>query len=214
MSSTLAELSSRIPQFVKRVLSHVRNALAVIGALLLVVAFFVFSKGSEMTRDMDSRARRALGDFIFKVQDRDVASALVIRAPLAAGADHANAEKAMRRRAKEIDLEVVQAQRHSLTAAGGEEKREVTVIGFCAQKTLDAFLVLRPEFGALLPCTIVLVSEPDGQSWAATLNMEILAYGGQTRDTELETKLLSMKDRLLDVMAAAVAVPGEKPTED
>jgi hypothetical protein len=66
----------------------------------------------------------------------------------------------------------------------------------------------------LLPCSIVLVTDPDRGSWVATLNMELLMYGGQPRDKTLETRLLSLKDRLLDVMAAAAAVPVAKPSED
>lgn len=214
MSLIPTEFLERVPRPVRRALSLVRNVFAVLGALLLIVAFSIFSRGNEMTRDMDSRARRALGDFIFNVRDGDVAGAMVIRAPLPAGADRAAAEKAVRRRAKEIDLEVHQAQSYTLDGAGGEGKREVTVMGFCGKKTLEALLALRPELGALLPCTIVLVAEADGRGWAATFNMELLMYGGQSRDAALETRLLSLKDRLLDVMAAAVAVPGAEPPKN
>lgn len=191
-----------------------RNVLAGFGVLLFVVVFAIFSMGSEMTRDMDSRARRALGEVIFSVQDRDLASAMLTRAPLAAGVSHADAERAIRRRAREIGLEVQQAQRYPLTGAGGDGEGAVTVTGFCGKKTLDALLALRPELGALLPCTIVLVTDPDGGSWVATLNLELLMYGGQPRDKTLETRLLSLKDHLLDVMAAAVAVPVARPSED
>lgn len=213
MSLIPAESLEGVPRPLRRALSLIRNVLAVFGVLLFVLAFSIFSMGSEMTRDMDSRARRALGELIFSVRDRDMASAMLIRAPLAAGVDHADAEKAIRRRAKEIDLEVHQAQRYSLTGTGGHGKGEVTVMGFCGKKTLDALLALRPELGALLPCTIVLVAERDGRSWVATLNLELLMYGGQPRDKTLETRLLSLKDRLLDVMAAAVAAPVANPSE-
>jgi hypothetical protein len=214
MSLIPAEFLERVPRPLRRVLSLTRNVLAVFGVLLFVVVFAIFSMGSDMTRDMDSRARRALGKLIFSVQDRDLASAMLTRAPLAAGVSHADAERAIRRRAREIDLEVQQAQRYPLTGAGGDGEGAITVTGFCGKKTLDALLALRPEFGALLPCTIVLVTDPDRGSWVATLNMELLMYGGQPRDKTLETRLLSLKDRLLDVMAAAAAVPVAKPSED
>ena len=214
MSLIPAEFLERVPRPLRRVLSLTRNVLAVFGVLLFVVVFAIFSMGSEMTRDMDSRARRALGKLIFSVQDRDLASAMLTRAPLAAGVSHADAERAIRRRAREIDLEVQQAQRYPLTGAGGDGKGAITVTGFCGKKTLDALLALRPELGALLPCSIVLVTDPDRGSWVATLNMELLMYGGQPRDKTLETKLLSLKDRLLDVMAAAAAVPVARPSED
>jgi hypothetical protein len=214
MSLIPAEFLERVPRSLRRALSLTRNVLAVFGVLLFVVVFAIFSMGSEMTRDMDSRARRALGKLIFSVQDRDLASAMLTRAPLAAGVSHADAERAIRRRAREIDLEVQQAQRYPLTGAGGDGKGAITVTGFCGKKTLDALLALRPELGALLPCSIVLVTDPDRGSWVATLNMELLMYGGQPRDKTLETRLLSLKDRLLDVMAAAAAVPVAKPSED
>jgi hypothetical protein len=214
MSLIPAEFLERVPRPLRRVLSLTRNVLAVFGVLLFVVVFAIFSMGSDMTRDMDSRARRALGKLIFSVQDRDLASAMLTRAPLAAGVSHADAERAIRRRAREIDLEVQQAQRYPLTGAGGDGKGAITVTGFCGKKTLDALLALRPELGALLPCSIVLVTDPDRGSWVATLNMELLMYGGQPRDKTLETRLLSLKDRLLDVMAAAAAVPVAKPSED
>lgn len=214
MSLIPAEFLERVPRSLRRALSLTRNVLAVFGVLLFVVVFAIFSMGSDMTRDMDSRARRALGKLIFSVQDRDLASAMLTRAPLAAGVSHADAERAIRRRAREIDLEVQQAQRYPLTGAGGDGKGAITVTGFCGKKTLDALLALRPELGALLPCSIVLVTDPDRGSWVATLNMELLMYGGQPRDKTLETRLLSLKDRLLDVMAAAAAVPVAKPSED
>lgn len=214
MSLIPAELLERVPRPLRRTLSLIRNVLAVFGVLLFVVVFAVLSMGSAMTRDMDSRARRALGELIFSVQDRDLASAMLTRAPLAAGVSHADAERAIRRRARELDLEVQQAQRYPLTGAGGDGEGAVTVTGFCGKKTLNALLALRPELGALLPCTIVLVTDPDGGSWVATLNMELLMYGGQPRDKTLETSILSLKDRLLDVMAAAVAVPVARPSED
>lgn len=214
MSLIPAEFLERVPRPLRRALSLTRNVLAGFGVLLFVVVFAIFSMGSEMTRDMDSRARRALGEVIFSVQDRDLASAMLTRAPLAAGVSHADAERAIRRRAREIGLEVQQAQRYPLTGAGGDGEGAVTVTGFCGKKTLDALLALRPELGALLPCTIVLVTDPDGGSWVATLNLELLMYGGQPRDKTLETRLLSLKDHLLDVMAAAVAVPVARPSED
>lgn len=214
MSLIPAEFLERVPRPLRRALSLIRNVLAGFGVLLFVVAFAIFSMGSEMTRDMDSRARRALGELIFSVQDRDLASAMLTRAPLAAGVSHAGAERAIRRRAREIGLEVQQAQRYPLPGAGGDGKGAVTVTGFCGKKTLDALHALRPELGALLPCTIVLVTDPDGGSWVATLNLELLMYGGQPRDKTLETRLLSLKDHLLDVMAAAVAVPVARPSED
>ena len=212
MSLIPIEFYARIPRSVRRVLALLRNLLAVIGAVLLIVAFSIYSKGNDMTHGMDARARRALGDLVFRVHDGDMAGAMITRAPLAAGVDRAAAEKAIRQRAKEIDLEIHREQTYSLNANGGGEERVVTVLGFCGKKTLEALLLLRPELGALLPCTIVLVTEPDGRGWAATLNPELLIYGGQKRNAALETKLLSLKDRLLDAMAAAAAVPAAIPS--
>lgn len=213
MSLIPSEFLERFPPPVRRAFAHIRNAFAVLGVLLLIVAFSIYSRGNDMTRDMDARARRALGNLVFQVHDGDMAGAMVIRAPLASGVDRAAAEKAIRRRAKEIDLEVHQTQSYSFPGNENEAKRTVTVMRFCGKKTLEALLALRPELGALLPCTIVLVGEPDGQDWTATLNLELLLYGGQARDAALETKLLLLKDRLLDVMAAAAAVPGN-PSPD
>ncbi|MDX1512519.1 MAG: DUF302 domain-containing protein [Gammaproteobacteria bacterium] len=183
---------------------YARNALAVIGALLLIAAYSIYSKGHDLTREMDARAKRALGHFIVEVKDADVARALMIRKPVAAGIDPASAEQAIRQRAKELDLAVVGVRRHSLGTGGAVLK--VVAFDFCNEQTLGAVLELRPELGALFPCSLVLVSEPDGQGWMAMLDPELLLYGGGPRDPALDTRILSIKDRMLDAMAAAAAL--------
>jgi uncharacterized protein (DUF302 family) len=182
----------------------ITNILAAVGLLAMAAVGFIYHQGWVAVQRFDPKATQVMGEFVREVLDSDVASATVLKMPLADGVSIEQAIEAMTSRANALDIRLVSRLPFS------EEMRRVTgqpypyleIFMFRDPLTAARLLDFNPDFMAYLPCRIALYEDPDGQAWLSTMDLDLLIYVGREMDPALKVKVLAIKEGLMEIMVA------------
>lgn len=180
------------------------NVFAVIGLLATVLAAAVYVQGWRAAQDLDPRASQVFGELVRGSLEQDVASANVVRMPLADGVTRKDAVTSMELRANARNIKLVGRLPYykEMRARTGAEYPYLEIFQFCDALTAAALLDYNPDFVAYMPCSIALMEDAQGRAWLVTMNLDLLVHGGPEMSPELKSKVLLIKEGILDIMAA------------
>ena len=184
---------------------HVSNVLAAIGLVCLVLFAYMYYQGWMVVAGLDPKATQVISEFARNAIQSDVASASVIRMPLADGVDMQRALQAMKSRAAALDVGVVShlSFRPDPAENSGKRTSPLEILMLCDPVAAgEAFLEYNRDLVAYLPCRIALYEDDAGQIWLITMNLDLLIHGGPGFDPELRTRVLAVKEALLGITVA------------
>ncbi len=184
---------------------QVSNVLAAIGFVALLLFGYMYYQGWVVVAGLDPKATQVMGEFALRAIQSDIASASVVKMPLAKGVDTARAVQAMKERAVALDVGLVSHLSFSRDTANesGEQAPALEILMFCNPvASAAALLEHNRDLVAYLPCRIALYEDDAGQIWLSTLNLDLLIHGGPEFDPELKIRVLALKEALLDIMVA------------
>ncbi len=184
---------------------HISNILAAIGFVSLVLFGYMYYQGWVVVAGLDPKATQVIGEFALKAIHSDVASASVVKMPLAEGVDSARAVQAMKERAVALDVGLVShlSFNHEPAKDSEEQAPPMEILMFCnPADSAAALLEHNRDLLAHLPCRIALYEDETGQAWLSTLNLDLLIHGGPEFDPELKIQVLALKEALLEIMVA------------
>jgi uncharacterized protein (DUF302 family) len=182
------------------------NLFAVIGLFGSVIVIVIYFQGLTVVRELDPKAAQVFGEFARRSLDQGVASANMIKFPLADGVSRDDAITSMQLRANERNIKLVGRLpfHEEVRALTGEDYPYLEIFQFCDALTAARLLDYNRDFAVYMPCSITLFEDDKGRNWLATMNLDMLIYGGRALDPQLKERVLAVKQGLLDIMAAGV----------
>ncbi|GAB6040013.1 DUF302 domain-containing protein [Endothiovibrio diazotrophicus] len=182
----------------------IRNLFALFGFLVLVLGVVVYLSGTEKLRDFDPRAAEVLSSFAKRFIESDMATAAVVRVPVAEGVTLEDAVESMKLRANLRNIKLVGEKplHQQIEATTGQPHRYAGIFEFCDAATAAKMLDYNPDYIAFMPCRIALFEDADGNRWLETMNMDLLIHGGRELKPQLKESAVAIREGLYDIMQA------------
>jgi uncharacterized protein (DUF302 family) len=185
----------------------IRNILAIIGLIAIVVGGWGYSKISgEMAafNELDPGAKDVYMEMWTKLKETgNSADATVWKVPLEDGISWEDAETAMKSAANEHNIKGVGELPLSeqVKLMTDEEQRFLKIYQYCDPLTAMKMVDYSDAFSAYLPCRVAMVEDKEGKFWLYALNMDMMISGGKTLPDDLNEEANRVKDIIQDIMA-------------
>lgn len=187
-------------------MSLIRNILAIIGLLAIILGGWGYSKISgEMAafKELDPGAKGVYMEMWTKLKETgNSADATVWKKPLEEGVSWEDAEEAMGIAANEHNIKGVGELPLSeqVKLMTDKEQRFLKIYQYCDPLTAMKMVDYSDAFSAYLPCRVAMVEDKEGKFWLYALNMDMMISGGKTLPDELLSEAKRVKEIMLDIM--------------
>ncbi len=189
-------------------MNFLRNLLAIIGLLAIVVVGGLFYQLWSATQDFDPEAFTVYQEFATKLlKTGDLANAFVWAVPVEEGIEVEDVKEAMKSLAVERDFFFVNESPFykQVQAVTGEDYRHVAFMQFCDVRVGVRMLEHNNAYSAFMPCVISVVEDDNGKIWLYAMNMDFLIHGAKELPPDLKTKALKVRRIMREVMEGAAA---------
>jgi uncharacterized protein (DUF302 family) len=183
-----------------------RNILAIIGFIALVIVVVFVAQIWNATREFDPDAFGLYQEFATKLlETRDIADAFVWAVPVEEGISAEEVEESMKSLAAARNFLFVgespfYKQAESVT---GKPFRHVNLLNFCDARVGIKMINHNEAYTAFMPCTISVVEDKEGKLWLYTLNMDFLIHGAKELPPELKADALKVRRTMREIMEGA-----------
>ncbi len=177
-----------------------RNLLALIGLLALLVGGYLYYRGIALMHDIDPQAPQLMARLAQQSRQGPLVTAFVKRIAVSPGVDATQAVAAAKRRAATRGLQLTADWAPAATS--GTEAGRVHVLEFWEPETASPMLRHNAAFSAFLPARIAVVKDAQGKLWMVTPDLGLLVHGGPTPDPELQQQASHLQALLTDIMQA------------
>ncbi len=189
-------------------MGFLKNLLALIGILTIVVFAGLYLKFGEAIKGFDPDAGRVFIEMGNQtLQTKSLAEASIWKIPVAEGLSPEEVEQTMKFVANEHNMSNVGELplSNDIEAKSGKDYRFVKIYLFCNSLTAARMLDYSDAYAAYLPCRITLLEDKDAKLWLTALNMDMMIYGGEPLPPALKAEALKVKDQILDIMNRGAA---------
>ena len=183
-----------------------RNILALIGFIALVVFVLFVTQIWNATRDFDPNAFGLYQEFATKLlQTRDIADAFVWAVPAEEGVSADDVIESMKSLAVARNFFFVGESPFykQVEAVTGEPFRHVSLMNFCDVRVGIKMIDQNDAYTAFMPCTISVVEDKQGNVTMYTLNMDFLIHGAKELPPDLKADALRIRRTMREVMEGA-----------
>ncbi len=185
-----------------------KNLLAIIGLISVLLLSAMFLHVWNITRDFDPDAFRLYGEFASKLLETgDLADAFVWAVPVVDGVEVEDVKDSMKSLAVERNFLFVNESPFykQAEAVTGKEFRHVAFMQFCDVRVGIEMLEYNNAYSAFMPCVISIVEDNDGRIWLYAMNMDFLIHGARELPTELKSKALCVRRVMREIMEGAAS---------
>ncbi len=189
----------------------VKNVLAVIGLLSLVVWLLLVFKAQEIVNRIDTFDEHAVHiytDFFQQVYESGSAvDAMVYRVAVKPGLTAEAVDTSIRTIANELNIKSVGdlPLYKEVEAITGKPYRFAKIYMLCNVMTAASILNYNDAFASILPCRLSLIEDKSGQLWIYTLNLDLMLHGGKPMPPALKTEAIKVRDTLKEIMHRSAA---------
>lgn len=179
-----------------------RNLLALIGLLALLVAGYMYYRGVELMRDIDPQTPQLMTRLAQQSREGPLISAMVLRMPVASGVSADQAVAAMRERAaaRQLQLWGQWSLDGRIQTELGTKIRYAYVLAFWDPNTAAALLEHNTELAAFLPARVAVIEDAQGKLWLESPDLGLLVHGGPTPNAALQQQAARLQAMLTDIM--------------
>ena len=165
----------------------IKNILALIGALVLVVAIGAYAKMGSAVMGLDSGALPAYMDMFQKVlKDGDPAKAMMVEYEIADDVSNDDAGESIHELAEEYNMRVTgDVKMFTKEDAAPDEVKHARIFSMCSLHIAKVFLNHSRYFGGFMPCRVMLVEYGNGKRYLVTMNLELAIHGGAPLGKEM-----------------------------
>ncbi len=187
----------------------IKNILATIGVLSLIVIIVGLVKMQPLMERMDTFDEQAMDTYInFANKLHDSGSAvdsMVVKVKVEDGITLEDLNISILSIANELNIKNVGELPLSkqVEAMSGKAYRYVKIYLLCDAMTAASMLNYNDAFSAFLPCRISVVEDAQGALWIYTLDMDLMIYGGQPIPPALKAEAISVRNTLNEIMQRA-----------
>ncbi|MBA1444318.1 MAG: DUF302 domain-containing protein [Chromatiales bacterium] len=185
-----------------------RNVLAVIGLLTLLIVTVAVSQIWSATRHFDPDAFALYREFAGNLLETgDLASAFVWRVKVEDDIKVEDVKESMKSLAVDRNLFFVSDSPFykQVKAVTGKDFRHVSFMQFCDVKVGVKMLDYNDASSAFMPCVISVVEDKEGKVWLYAMNMDFLIHGANELPPELKNDALRVRRVLREIMEGAAA---------
>ena len=183
-----------------------RNIMAIIGFLALVIPVLFVAQIWNATRDFDPDAFGLYQEFATKLlETRDIADAFVWAVPVEEGISAEEVKESMKSLAVARNFLFVGESEFykQAEAVTGKPFRHVSLMNFCDARVGIKMIDQNDAYTAFMPCTISLVEGKDGKLWLYSLNMDFLIHGAKELPPDLKADALRVRRTMREIMEGA-----------
>ena len=185
-----------------------RNILAIIGFVAVVVVVLFVAQIWSATRDFDPNAFGLYQEFASKLlETHDIADAFVWAVPVEKGISAEEVKESMKSLAVARNFLFVGESPFykQAEAVTGEPFRHVSLMNFCDVRVGIKMIDQNEAYTAFMPCTISVVEDKEGNLTLYTLNMDFLIHGARELPPELKADALRVRHNMREVMEGAAS---------
>jgi uncharacterized protein (DUF302 family) len=179
----------------------IKNILAAIGALVLVSViggYIAFGGVISKVSGLDSKALPAYMDMFNKVLETgDAAKAMVLEYKVDDDIPNEDVVESIKTLAEEYNMRITgDIKMFTLEDAKGKEVKHARIISLCSLPIAKKFLNFSHQYGAFMPCRIILLELANGERYLYTMDLTLMIYGGKS----LSPDMLKMAKGVQEVM--------------
>jgi hypothetical protein len=185
-----------------------RNLLAIIGLIAVIVGGALFYHIWSATKNFDPDAFGLYGEFIGKLlKTQDLADAFVWTVAVEEGVAPEDVKESMKSLAVSRNFLFVNESPFykQAEAVTGEPFRHVAFMQFCDVRVGIKMLEYNNAYSAFMPCVISLVEDKDGRLWLYAMNMDFLIHGARELPPDLKRDALRVRRIMREIMEGAAA---------
>ena len=187
-------------------MSYIKNTLAVIGLLSLVlIAFSMLQIKStlDVFETFDDKAIEIYSGFIEKtLATGSPIDAMIVKVKANDGITAEQLQTSIRTIANELNIKNVgelplSEQVESMT---GQPYRYVKIYMLCDAMTAASMLNYNDAFASFLPCRITVLEDEEGTLWLSTMDLNLMIHGGKPIPPALKFDAIKIRDVLNEIM--------------
>ena len=185
-----------------------RNILAIVGFLALMVIVLFAGQIWKATQDFDPDALGLYKEFATKLlESGDIADAFVWAVPVEEGLSAEDVKESMKSLAVARNFLFVGESPFykQAEAVTGEPYRHVSLMNFCDVRVGIKMIDQNEAYTAFMPCTISVAEDGEGKLWLYSLNMDFLILGARELPTELKADALRVRRTMREIMEGAAS---------
>jgi len=186
-----------------------RNILAVLGLLTIIVAVVAAIKLQPVVEKINTFDERAVDTYIGFVKklynSGSAVDAMIVKYEVAEDVTAEDLNTSILSIANELNIKNVGELPLSkqVVAMSGKPYRYVKIYLLCNAMTAASMLNYNDAYSAFLPCRISVVEDEQGKLWIYTLDMDLMIYGGQPIPPALKAEAITVRDTLTEIMQRA-----------
>jgi len=182
-----------------------KNLLALIGAITLVVAVGGYAKFGSKVAALDSQAIPTYIDMFEKVLETgDAAKGMVLKWKVNDDVENADVVESINALAEEYNMRVTgDTKMFTIEDAKGDEVKYVENISMCSLSIAKKFLGHSHEFGGFMPCRIMLIELANGERWLYTMDLSLAIHGGHPLPPEMLELATHVQTAMMEIPARA-----------
>jgi len=176
----------------------IKNILALIGALVLIVMIGAYMTMSPKMAKLDSGAMPAFMDMFEKVlKDGDPAKAMMKEYKIDEDVSNEDVVESIKALAEEYNMRVVgDTKMFNIPDAKPDQVKFVENVSLCSLYIAKKFLNHSRYFGGFMPCRIMLVEYGNGDRYLITMDLTLAIHGGYPLPPEM-LKLATQVDKAM-----------------
>ena len=192
-------------------MSFIKNTLAVIGLLsLILIAFSTLQIKSTLDAldSFDERAIEIYSGFIEKtLATGSPIDAMILKVKADEGLTAEDLQTSIRTIANELNIKNVGELPLSeqVEAMTGQPYRYVKIYMLCDAMTAASMLNYNDAFASFLPCRITVIEDEQGALWLSTMDLNLMIHGGKPIPPALKSDAIKIRDVLNEIMLRSAA---------
>lgn len=186
----------------------IRNILALIGLLVVVVAGFGVVKLWPSLSQFDPKSVGVYSEFAQKLlETQDPGVSMMWSKPVQEGLTPEEVVQSLKSLATQRNFLFVGESPFykQVQAITGQPYRYINFLSFCDARVGMQMAEYRDAYTGFMPCRIALVEDKKGRLWLHSMNLDLMIHGGKTLPPELKASAMKVRDTILFMMEGAAA---------
>jgi uncharacterized protein (DUF302 family) len=189
-------------------MSIIRNILAVIGLLAIILLGFGYQQWTTFTAQLDPEAPHIYREFLAKfMAHKDPADAMIWSVPVAEGMSPEDVVTSLKSLAVQHSLLFVGESPFYKQAAAvtGKPYRYVNFLSFCDVRVGMKMTDYNDAYTAFMPCRIAIVEDSKGALSLHSMNLDLMIHGGKELPPDLKEGAIRVRNAIRKIMEGAAA---------
>jgi len=187
----------------------IRNILAFIGALVVLGLIFAFVKFGGLINGIKGLDSQAMPLYMKMMQDvvatGESAKAMTRVVEVKDGIEPDDIVETIKEIAEENNMQVVgdTTMFDGSKDEDGKKTKYTRIVSICSRSIAKKFLNFSKDFGAFMPCRIMIREGEDGKLRLYTMAMELMIHGGKPLPEDMLKSANHVRDTMYKAMDAA-----------